>query len=132
MTFEKASLHLRLLGILLEGLHGLHRTADIALDQDKGVSAGEQGIKVGPGAVASDGPTHQGIFGDLANALTSLQTGPQVGHLLDGEALVIKDQGHFGPSEKIFELLDDLLLALQCAAHRKVERNEGNKQATQP
>ena len=50
--------------------------------------------------------------------VAGLQTSPQIRHFLDGEALIIQDQCHFGLAKKLFKLLDDLLLALQSAAHR--------------
>jgi hypothetical protein len=110
---------------------GLDGAADIALDEDEGVGAAQQGIEIRPGAVSIDGPAHQGVLGHLAHTVAGLQTGPQVSHLLDGEALEIKDERHFGFTEELFQLFDDLLLALQGAAHG-LERIEGNKPGTRP
>ena len=118
LAFEEAAFGLGFLGVLLESLDGFHASTDIALDQDKGIGAGQQGIEVGPGAVTINGTAHQGVFGHLANAVAGPQTIPQVRHFLDGQALEIKDKCQFGVGEELFELSDDLLLVLQRAAHR--------------
>ena len=65
-----------------------------------------------------DVPAHQGVFGHLADAVGGQETGAQIGHLLDAQALVIQNHRHLGLSEQLLELLDDLLLVLQRAAHR--------------
>ena len=129
LAFEKAALGLGLLGLLLESLNGLHTSTNIALDQNEGVGASQQGIKVGPGAVAINGTTQQGVFSDLANAVACPQTFPQIRHFLDGQALVIKNQCQLGLGEELLELSDDLLLALQSAAHRDVDRIGGTSWA---
>jgi hypothetical protein len=125
LAFEKATLRFRLLRILLEGLHGLHRTTHIPFDENEGIGAGEQGFEFRPGAVAIDGPAHQGVFGYLADTVAGLETGPKILHLLDRQALEIKDQRQFSLTEEPFELFDDLLLVLQRAAHgMRTDRGE--------